>query len=249
MSEQASTKNAEQNAAPTADQVAQFLRAHPDFFAGRAELLADLSIPHSAGTAVSLVERQVGVLRERNIELRERLNGLLTIARDNDLIFEKTRALVLALIESEDVAALAQALSCSLLDDFSMATLSLTLFDMRAEALPARVQVADAADAEAQIGGLLKGQRVICGVLRPEELRYVFGDTAEAVGSAAIVPLFFHAAPLRQLGLLAIGARDPQHFKSGMDTLFVSYIGDVVARRLYALRSGREAVERVRAGG
>lgn len=237
MSEQAST--------PSAEAVAQFLRDNPDFFAGREDLLGDLQVPHAAGSAVSLVERQVGVLRERNVELRERLNGLLSIARDNDLIFEKTRALVLALLEASDVAALSQALSRSLLEDFGMAAMSLTLFDVRADGLPPRVRAMDAADAEATIGGLLKGHRVVCGVLRPEELQCVFGEAAEAVGSAAIVPLVFHG----QLGLLAIGSRDPQHFKSGMDTLFVGHIGDVLARRLHALRPGRDAVERARAGG
>lgn len=230
--------------APNADAVAQFLRDNPDFFSGRDELLADLRIPHEAGAAVSLLERQVGVLRERNVELRERLNGLLSIARDNDLIFEKTRALVLALLEGADLAALAQALGRSLIEDFGMAAQSLVLFDVPAAQLPPRVMAMDAADAEARLGGLLKGHRVVCGVLRPEELQAVFGEAADAVGSAAIVPLVFHG----QLGLLAIGARDPQHFKSGMDTLFVGHIGDVLARRLYAIRPGREAQERARAG-
>ena len=235
----------EQAAMPDDEQVAQYLRDNPGFFTGREELLAGLHVPHANGSAVSLVERQVGVLRERNVELRERLNALLSIARDNDLIFEKTRALVLALLEAGDLAALAQALSRSLLEDFGMAAMTLALFDADAIDLPPRVRVFDAADAEAQVGGLLKGQRVVCGVLRPEELRYVFGDAADAVGSAAIVPLVFHG----QVGLLAIGARDPQHFRSGMDTLFVGHIGDVLARCLYALRPGREAQGRARAGG
>jgi uncharacterized protein YigA (DUF484 family) len=228
-----------------AEQAEQFLRQHPEFFAGREELLAQMHIPQAnTGAAVSLVERQVGVLRERNVELRERLNGLLSIARDNDIIFEKTRALVLALLESRDVAALSAAVSRSLLDDFGMAAYSLTLFDGAGIAAPAAVRVVDATDAEAQVGGLVKGSRVVCGVLRPEELRFVFGDGADAVGSAAIVPLVFDG----QIGLLSIGSRDPQHFKSGMDTLFVGHIGDVLARCLHGLRSG-SSQERVRAGG
>lgn len=230
----------------TPEQVEQFLRAHPDFLVGREALLADLVVPHAAGGngAVSMVERQVGVLRERNVELRERMNSLLSIARDNDLIFEKTRALLLALLESRDIEALAGALSRSLLTDFGMAAQALVLFDAPREALPASVRVVDSAEAETQVSGLLKGARVVCGVLRPEELRYVFADGADAVGSAAIVPLVFHG----QLGLLAIGSRDPQHFRSGMDTLFVSHIGDVLARCLYAMSPAHEARERARRG-
>jgi len=240
-----STSNAEPDTEITAERVAEFLLAHPDFFAERGDVLAGLSIPHGSGAAVSLVERQINVLRERNVELRERLNGLLSIARDNDIIFEKTRALVLALLESRDIAALNAALSRSLLEDFGMAAYALMLFDAGGAAVPAAVRMVDAGEAETQVGGLLKGHRVVCGVLRPEELRYVFGDGADAVGSAAIVPLVFNG----QSGLLAIGARDPQHFKSGMDTLFVSHIGDVLARCLHALRPGAAGMERARAGG
>lgn len=232
------------------DQVAQFLRDHPDFFVAHTALLADLQVPHENGGAVSLVERQVSVLRERNVELRERLNGLLSIARDNDLIFGKTRALMLALLEADDLAALVPALSRSLLEDFGMAAMSLTLFNIEPDALPAQVRAATMADAEAQIGGLLKGQRIVCGVLRPEELRWIFGDGgnggagADAVGSAAIVPLIFHGV----IGLLSIGARDPQHFRSGMDTLFVNHIGEVLARRLFAMQSRRGLIGQTRAG-
>lgn len=228
-----------------AEQAAEFLRANPDFFVGHAGLLADLKIPHENGGAVSLVERQVGVLRERNVELRERLNGLLSIARDNDVIFEKTRALVLALLEARDLGELSAGLTRSLLGDFAMTATSLTLFDAGNE-LPAGVRAATRADAEARVGGLLRGQRVVCGVLRPEELQYVFGDSAEAVGSAAIVPLLLRG---ELLGLLAIGARDPQHFRSGMDTLFVSHIGDVLARCLVAQRTAGAPAGRARSGG
>lgn len=228
-----------------AEQVAHFLRENPDFFLAHADLLAELKLPHGdGGAAVSLVERQVAVLRERNVELRERLNALLSVARDNDLIYEKTRALVLALLEAATIDELARVLMHSLLEDFGMAAAALLLHEAPAGALPARVRVVEAAEAEARIGDLVKGHRVVCGVLRPEELAYVFGDGADAVGSAAIIPLSFDGAH----ALLAIGARDPQHFRSGMDTLFVGHIGEVLARRLAGvlMTAGRD---RQRAGG
>jgi len=235
----------ESSPAADAEQVAQYLRDHPDFFVGRDDLLAALRLPAGDnGAAVSLIDRQLAVLRERNVELRERLNGLLSIARDNDLIFEKTRALLLALLECRDVAAVNAALSRSLLEDFGMAAYSLTLFDGCGISAQAPVRSVEAGEAEARVGGLVKGHRVVCGVLRPEELRFVFGDGADAVGSAAIVPLVFDG----QFGLLSIGSRDPHHFRSGMDTLFVGHIGDVLARCLHALRTGN-ASARARSGG
>src|SRR5690606_19642069 len=75
----------------SADQVAAFLRQHPDYFQQRPELLELLRLPDARGQAVSLLERQAAILRERNQELRERLNGLLDVARENDRLFELTR--------------------------------------------------------------------------------------------------------------------------------------------------------------
>ena len=231
--------------APDAEQVAQFLREHPDFFAGRPELLADLRIPHERGEAVSLVERQVAVLRERNVELRERLDGLVSVARDNDVLFGRTRALVLALLEARTVASLAQSVIRSLVEDFAMSAATLTLVDVGSDGVVPGVQWLSADDIEARLGGLLRAGRIVCGVLRPEETAFLFGADAGNVGSAAIVPLAHHGS----LGLLAIGARDPQHFRSGMDTLFVGHIGEVLARRLHEVLPGREAGGRARAGG
>lgn len=228
----------------TGTQVAQFLRDNPDFFAQHPDMLADLRIPHASGNAVSLVERQVAVLRERNVELRERLDGLLSVARDNDVLFGKTRTLVLALLEAQSVAALVQALLRSLVEDFGMAASSLVLLDAHAGAASPGVQVLSTADAEARVGTLARASRVVCGVLRGEENAFFFGADAGSVGSAAIIPLALHGT----LGLLAIGARDPKHFQSGMDTLFVGYLGEVIARRLHALLPGRDVSGLARAG-
>ena len=82
------------------EQVAAYLHAHPEFFVDRDELLGEMRIPHQPGDAVSLVERQVRLLRERNIEMRHRLSQLMDVARDNDRLFDKTRRLVLDLLDA-----------------------------------------------------------------------------------------------------------------------------------------------------
>ena len=67
------------------DHVAEYLRQHPDFFIDYENLLSELALPHHTGEhAISLVERQVSVLRTRNRDVRNRLNRLLETARDND---------------------------------------------------------------------------------------------------------------------------------------------------------------------
>lgn len=214
---------------PTEAQVATWLKSHKDFFERHPDLLAELSVPHAAGGAVSLVERQVGVLRERNLELRERLHRLLEVARENDVLFEKMRGLVLALLEADSIPALAAALEDELKARFSSEFVSFMVFDVSGSTGAA--QNVKLQEAQEQVPALVKGRQAIAGHLRSEELSFLFGHEGSQVKSCAVVPLH-HGRPL---GLLAIGSSDTEHFRSSMDTLFISFVGDVLARALTPL--------------
>lgn len=222
-----------------ADAVASYLRQHPEFFVDHEGLLADIRIPHDSGNAVSLVERQVSVLRERNIELRERLHKLLDVARENDQLFEKTRGLILALLESRDLPALADTLQKELRHRFQSEHISLLLFEP-VNGPAGSASVVTTADAQERIPALLRGQRAIAGQLRKDELTFLFGEAAAHVASCAVVPVLLD----RPLGLLAIGSSSTEHFKSSMDTLFITHIGDVLARLLSPLLAADAARQR-----
>ena len=88
--------------------VEEFLRAHPNFLQDRPGLLAVLNLPHGGEGAVSLVERQVSVLRQRNIVSRQQINSLSDIGRENDRLLEATRRTVLALLAGTNRQELAQ---------------------------------------------------------------------------------------------------------------------------------------------
>ena len=92
----------------SAAQVADYLHAHPEFFESQTELLAELKIPHASGKAISLLERQVVILRERGQEARQKLGSLLANARDNDQLFDVTRDLVLSLLRARDATEVAE---------------------------------------------------------------------------------------------------------------------------------------------
>ena len=108
--------------------VAAYLQEHPDFFGEREELLLSLRIPHQRGDTISLVERQLELLRGRNIEMRHRLSQLMDVARDNDRLFEKTRRLNLALMDATSLEELVIAVEDSLRQDFQVPFVSLVLF-------------------------------------------------------------------------------------------------------------------------
>jgi uncharacterized protein YigA (DUF484 family) len=209
-----------------AEQVAAFLRANPEFFVEHEELLSELRIPHQRGTTVSLVEHQVKLLRERNIEMRHRLSHLMDVARDNDRLFDKTRRLVLDLLDASSMEEVVGAVEDSLRHEFQVPFVSLILFSETPMTVGRWVSSAEAHQA---IGGLLTGGKTLCGVLRSHELAFLFGeDEREQVGSAAVVTINHQGLH----GVLAIGSPDPQHYKSSLGTLFLSYISEVLARVL-----------------
>ena len=210
----------------TADQIKDYLKNNPDFFMEYPDLIELIQLPHESGAAVSLIERQVSTLRERNQEMRERINMLLEAAKTNDKLFEKTKRLVISLLEANDLSTLVDTLSESLGTDFQVEFHSLILFGDQ-QALPAcNTKVVGMDQANSQIGTLLRTNRPISGVLGSEELNFLFEDQATDVGSVAAVPLSHGSI----FGIIAIGNSDPNYYRSSMGTLFLSYIGDALNR-------------------
>ncbi|MFC6634046.1 DUF484 family protein [Microbulbifer taiwanensis] len=221
-------KEVQRNRKLLARQVARYLIQNPDFFADHLELLETIKLPRENGKTVSLMTHQTNLLRERNIEMRQRLDQLLHNARDNDQLFLHSRRLILALLEAQTVGEATAALYKSFAGDFNVEFTGLTLFGPLPHGRNAlgEVRTSSRAAAETAIGSILRNGRTVCGILRPAEKTYLFGGDAEKVASAAVVPL------ANQLGVLAIGSCDPQHYRSSLGTLFLSYIGEVLERLL-----------------
>lgn len=224
-------------AALSDEQIREYLKTNNDFLQRHPDILDCLQVPHASGNAVSLVEKQVSVLRERNIEMRQRLNALTANARHNDKLYEQTRHLVLALLEAKTLVELCAAFQRAMVEDFEVEHASIILFGDRHSAAPG-VRTESAERARIEIGALLRGRKAMCGALRQEELNYLFPE-AGAVGSAATMPLVNGT----ELGVIAVGSSDPNLYGSGMGTLFLQHIADVLVRLLPRVSHGTTAEE------
>ncbi|MDB6142358.1 MAG: hypothetical protein JWP80_1402 [Pseudomonas sp.] len=226
MSDQPQTSAEDTNETPEAEAIAAYLLDHPEFFVDHEELLTAMRIPHQRGDTVSLVERQLKLLRDRNIEMRHRLSQLMDVARDNDRLFDKTRRLILALMDASSLEDVVIAVEDSLRQDFQVPFVSLILFSDNPMSVGRWVSTAEAQKA---IGGLISGDKTVCGALREHELTFLYGaEQGAQVGSSAVVSLTHQGLH----GVLAIGSRDPQYYKSSVGTLFLSYIAEVLGRVL-----------------
>lgn len=216
----------------TDDAVMHYLREHSDFFGRHPLLLTDLSLPHDSGQAISLVERQVAILRERNIDMRKRLAHLVGAANINDTLFEKTRRFTLAILDADDLDGVDTVFANTLIEDF--AADHARCFVTHPNAFTSRRHVVYCASAqEVPLTHLTQGAGSSCGMLRDDEFQRLFGDTARVNGSAALIPIRHGDLT----GVLAIGSHDPQRYSPDMGTLFIRYIGDVLSRVLARLLS------------
>ncbi|TVQ72132.1 MAG: DUF484 family protein [Oceanospirillales bacterium] len=224
MIQQAVDSQEAQENAITAEQVAEYLAANPEFFDAHAWLLEKLYVPHQRGTAVSLVERQTSLLRERNQKLHGHLSELIEIARHNDIQFEKTKRMVLSLLEAQTLDDVAIAIEESLCQDFygddaRLILFSDTPFDVNS------LRILSRADCSL-VQPLVETSMPSCGQLSEPMNRFLFQENATRIQSAAVVPL----VKGETLGLLAIGSFDPDYFQSSQGTLFLSYVGEVLSR-------------------
>jgi uncharacterized protein len=215
--------------------VAEYLQTYPDFFERNGPLLAKLRLPHlrDAGATVSLVERQVEVLRERNQSLERKLKELVDVARANDALAGRIHRLSQRLIRAHTLPETIDAVETSLREDFDARNSVLVLFLDEArflEAPPSRfLRTANLADAEIKtFESLLQTGKPRCGQVRDAQRDFLFGKDSVDIGSVALTPL----GPKGVLGILAIGASEAERFHPGMSTEFLSRIGELAT---YAL--------------
>jgi len=215
--------------------VAEYLQTYPDFFERNGPLLTKLRLPHlrDAGATVSLVERQVEVLRERNQALERKLKELVDVARANDALADRIHRLSQRLIRAHTMLETINAVETSLREDFDARNSVLVLFMEAARTLepsPGRfLRTGDPADPEIKtFESLLQAGKPRCGQIRDVQRDFLFGKDCIEIGSVALTPL----GPKGALGILAIGASDAERFHPGMSTEFLSRIGDLVT---YAL--------------
>lgn len=217
-------------------QVAEYLQAHADFFERNGSLLAKLRLPHrrDAAATVSLVERQVEVLRERNQSLERKLKDLVDVARANDALADRIHRLSQRLIRARGLAETIDAVETSMREDFGTMHAVLVLFLEEARSLAASatgrfLRTDSIGSAEIKMfETLLQSGKPRCGQIRDAQRDYLFGKDSIEIGSVALAPL----GPKGAVGILAIGASDAERFNPAMSTDFLLRIGELVT---YAL--------------
>lgn len=201
-----------------AEDVEQFLQNNPQFFEEHAEMLTQISLPHPhGGRTISLSERQLLALREKNKELEKRLRELIAYAEDNDALQHKVHEFVLALFAARDLATLQEMIPHLLRDIFAIPHAVLRLWQVT----PPSAEVLAFADAQVQ---------PVCLHHAAHDTAAWFGEHAAQLHSYAYLPL--HAGS-ETVGLLVMASEDKQRFYPEMGTVFLQRIAEAVSSALH----------------
>jgi len=210
--------------------VAEYLRAHPEFFVRHAELVEQLRVPHACGDAVSLLEFQVGQLRERNARLAQKIQELMQNAQVNEDLARRLHRLSLSLLDCAGLDDIFATLYQTLREEFAVDAVAVRVF--AAARAPADRGLGEFSGADARAMALfapvLKAGRPVCGRLKPAHLEYLFAEAGADLRSGALLPL----GEGRRFGVLAIGSRAPRRFHAGMGTTFLQQLSELVSRVL-----------------
>ena len=155
-----------------AKQVEEFLVLNPDFLSSNSHILDSIEIVHKTGGAVSLIQKQVEVLRKNYESTSGNLLELLEIAKANEDIFEKTKELILDLIVCKNLTDVIATTENSFSKKFQ-ADACKVLFFKENPNLP-RGRVLDAKQAHKQIGKKYNASDIYCGTLDKKESDYIF---------------------------------------------------------------------------
>ena len=211
----------------TAEDIEIYLRNNPDFFLSRAELLAEISIPHRSGEAVSLVEKQVKVLREQNEQARKRLHELIEIAKLNEDLAHRMHHLVLTLIDAGNPQEIVKTLCENLKRNFRAEKVAIRLFAEAAatEDYAMTEFVGKESGAEELFKTLIEKRLPSIGVPDSGQQAFLFGPDGTDITSVVLVPL--HGSDWG--GVMAIGSRDPDRFQQGMGVELLANLGEVLS--------------------
>jgi uncharacterized protein len=216
---------------PTADaeeeSVARYLQQNPEFFERHQALLARLRLPHSrGGSTISLVERQIEVMRERHAALEAKLSELVRVARDNDAIAERFHRFARRLLRTPTRQAALDEIEASLRDDFDAFHSVLLLIGSTSQESTQRFPRSIAPDDPnlKSFESLFASAKPRCGQVRDSQREFLFGTDANDIGSVALVPL----GEKGSLGLLALGSTARDRFHPGMSTEFLGRMADLI---------------------
>jgi len=252
----ASSKPTQDNAAT----VTEYLLSHPKFFNEHPHVLTEVHLALDSGTASSLIERQVCVLRMQNHKTRAELHDATENARLNEQLSDKIHRLCLRLLTADTLSTSLSEIISSLNNDFDIKWVNIHLLQDRIGHTPNNlansviVTNSDDDEISSHFEKLECGE-IVCGQLNSDQIHKFFGQH-DAIASAALLPLQATPAPSRSLpraehgacpvldtgeqalgvqtfGVIGLGCTREDRFRRDLGTVFLTRIAELISHKLW----------------
>ncbi len=200
------------------EDVARYLQDNPQFFEDHVDTLTQITLAHPhGGRTISLSERQLLALREKNRALEKKLSAMIAIAQDNDALQQKVHEFIVSLFAARDLTTLHEMIPRQLGDIFAVPHCVLRLW----QSTPPSIEVLNFADAQV---------KPVCVHLPAHDTSAWFGETGEQLHSYAYLPL---RAGDKTVGMLVLASEEKQRFYPEMGTVFLQRIAEAVECALH----------------
>ena len=225
----------------TPQQIADYLRAHPDFFNDHADLFEIMSPPpvEHGGNVVDLRHHMVGRLQTGIEALKSKYEGLIISSRDNMSTLHQVHEAALALIRAPGLEQLLERIIMDLPALFGVDIVRLGLESEAGEFYENRFGEQNASGVAILETGLIdkamgRDKSILLAADTSKQFIYgfeqLFADCSGIVDSCALLRM---RLPSSQRGvLLAFGVRITNHFYDGQGTEMLSFLAQIVEHRL-----------------
>ena len=211
----------------TENLVADYLKNNLDFFVKNPAILAELKIPHEHGGAISLVEKQLTVLREQNQETNKKIHELIEIATQNEELARRMHQLALNLIDADDPKDIFSTMYDNLKKNFHADRVIVRLFANPAfiDSFPTGEFVGKESIEESLFKRIIEKREPLSGKMKHQQQVFLFGDDGDDIASSVMIPL--HGVGWG--GILAIGSFDAERFQPGMGIELLANLGEILS--------------------
>ncbi|MEE8482424.1 MAG: DUF484 family protein [Acidiferrobacterales bacterium] len=209
------------------EEVSRFLSENPDFFTDHPQLLADISLSHpDTGTAISLIERQVGVLRDQNRNLDRNMRELVSNARENDVISQRLHDFAKRLLRADSLSLVFGSALSFLQETFNLDAASIRIAYKGESAESHPEIVTEDNEQFMQLLLLLADGKTVCGsFLDQSQKDFLFTGDEVDIKSCALVSI--NADKVK--GILCLGSQDSHRFEESMATDYLARLGELAA--------------------
>lgn len=207
------------------EEVARYLKDHPEFFEEYSDLLATIQVRHPHGKhAIPLSERQVLTLRERSRALEGKLRELVQFGEENDTISDRVHHISVALMAARSLDEVIDVTRQALREEFGVAV-ALRLWAGQAQ--PGSAAGHEAVGEEMRLFAESLANPYFCDRPMFESAEWFTGQDGE-IASLVYVPL----RARQPLGVLAMASSDAARFTADMGTLYVVRLAELVSAAL-----------------